>query len=130
MKQLSTKRFSQWTTYFSQWIQRRFDSLKAVVTGVKTDVAAVAGDAAAAKDDAHNLAQFFGVPEALPEEYQPMAEKDVTDTLEDIMGSLDLDLNETVEYPEGSGTYMTRAQAITAQANEIIHPIRKSYEHN
>lgn len=73
-------------------------------------------------DDAHNLAQFFGLPEALPEGYQAMTEQEVTDTLEDIIGNLDIDLNQTVEYPEGSGNYMTRAQAITAQANEIIHP--------
>ena len=65
------------------------------------------------------LLQFFGLPQALTE-YQPMTEQDVTDTIEDIMGSLDTDLCETVEYPEGSGQYITRAQAITAQVNETL----------
>ena len=66
------------------------------------------------------LLQFFGLPQALIE-YQAMSEQDVTDTMEDIMGSLDTDLGETVEYPEGSGQYMTRAQAITAQVKETIN---------
>lgn len=82
-------------------------------------IKAYSDDAAGGYDEM--LAEFFGLPEALPEEYQPMAEQDVTDTMEYIMGTLDIDLNETVEYPEGSGVYMTRAQAITAQTNEIIH---------
>lgn len=76
-------------------------------------------DAAGGYDEM--VAQFFGLPEALPEGYQAMTQQEVTDTLEDIMGNIDIELSETVEYPEGSGQYMTRAQAITAQANEIIH---------
>lgn len=71
--------------------------------------------------DAEDLAEFFGLPQALPEAYQAMSEQEVTDTMEDIMGSLDTRLGETVEYPEGSGQYMTRAQAITAQANLSIN---------
>lgn len=71
--------------------------------------------------DAEDLAEFFGLPQALPEAYQAMSEQEVTDTMEDIMGSLDTDLGETVEYPEGSGQYMTRAQAITAQAKLSIN---------
>lgn len=51
-----------------------------------------------------------------------MQDTEVTDELEDIIGTLDNDLTETVEYPEGSGTYMTKAQAITAQAMQIINP--------
>ena len=70
-------------------------------------------------DDAHNLAEFFGVTEV--QGYEFMTDTEVTDTLEDIMGNLDTDLGETVEYPEGSGTYMTLAQAITAEAMEIIN---------
>lgn len=66
------------------------------------------------------LAEFFGV--TLLQGYSFLTDTEVTDTLEDIMGSLDNDLNQTVEYPEGSGTYMTRAQAITAQAMQIINP--------
>ena len=50
-----------------------------------------------------------------------MTEQEVTDTMEDIMSLMDTDLGETVEYPEGSGQYMTRAQAITAQVNETIN---------
>ena len=53
--------------------------------------------------------------------YEFMTDTEVTDTLEDIMANLDTDLGETVEYPEGSGTYMTLAQAITAEAMEIIN---------
>lgn len=71
--------------------------------------------------DAEDLAEFFGLPQALPEAYQAMSEQEVTDTMEDIMGSLDTDLGDTVEYPEGSGQYMTRAQAITAQAKLSIN---------
>lgn len=70
---------------------------------------------------AEDLAQFFGLPSALPEAYQPMSEQEVTDTMEEIMSLMDTDLGETVEYPEGSGQYMTRAQAITAQVNETIN---------
>ena len=50
-----------------------------------------------------------------------MTEQEVTDTMEEIMSLMDTDLGETVEYPEGSGQYMTRAQAITAQAKESIN---------
>jgi len=66
------------------------------------------------------LAEFFGV--TLLQGYEFMQDTEVTDELEDIMGTLDNDLTETVEYPEGSGTYMTKAQAITAQAMQIINP--------
>lgn len=66
------------------------------------------------------LAEFFGV--TLLQGYEFLTDTEVTDELEDIMGSLDNDLNQTVEYPEGSGTYMTKAQAITAQAMQIINP--------
>lgn len=65
------------------------------------------------------LAQFFGVTEV--QGYEFMTDTEVTDEIEDIMGNLDTDLGETVEYPEGSGTYMTLAQAITAEAMEIIN---------
>lgn len=71
--------------------------------------------------DAEDLAEFFGLPQALPEAYQAMSEQEVTDTMEEIMSLMDTDLGETVEYPEGSGQYMTRAQAITAQANLSIN---------
>ena len=53
--------------------------------------------------------------------YEFMSDKEVTDTLEDIMGNMDNELGETVEYPDGSGNYMTRAQAITAEAMDIIN---------
>lgn len=66
------------------------------------------------------LAEFFGV--TLLQGYSFLTDTEVTDELEDIMQALDTDLTETVEYPEGSGTYMTRAQAITAQAMNIINP--------
>jgi len=68
------------------------------------------------------LAQFFGLPEALPSGYEFMQDTEVTDELEDIMQALDPELLQEVEYPEGSGTYMTKAQAITAQAMQIINP--------
>lgn len=71
--------------------------------------------------DAEDLAEFFGLPQALPEAYQAMSEQEVTDTMEEIMSLMDTDLGETVEYPEGSGQYMTRAQAITAQAKLSIN---------
>lgn len=83
-------------------------------------IKAYTDDAAGGYDEM--LAQFFGLPEALPSGYEFMTDTEVTEELEDIMGSLDNDLTETVEYPEGSGTYMTRAQAITAQAMNIINP--------
>ena len=51
-----------------------------------------------------------------------MQDTDVTDELEDIMQALDPELEQEVEYPEGSGTYMTKAQAITAEAMQIINP--------
>ena len=54
--------------------------------------------------------------------YEFMQDTEVTDELEDIMQALDPELGETVEYPEGSGTYMTKAQAITAEAMNIINP--------
>ena len=66
------------------------------------------------------LAEFFGV--TLLQGYEFMQDTEVTDELEDIMQALDPELGETVEYPEGSGTYMTKAQAITAEAMEIINP--------
>ena len=66
------------------------------------------------------LAEFFGV--TVLQGYSFITDTEVTEELEDIMGSLDNDLTETVEYPEGSGTYMTKAQAITAQAMQIINP--------
>ena len=66
------------------------------------------------------LAEFFGV--TLLQGYEFMQDTEVTDELEDIMQALDPELEQTVEYPEGSGTYMTKAQAITAEAMEIINP--------
>ena len=80
------------------------------------------GDAPGASPSADQVAAFFGLPEALPSGYEFMTDTEVTDELEDIMGTLDNDLTETVEYPAGSGTYMTKAQAITAQAMQIINP--------
>lgn len=52
--------------------------------------------------------------------YEFMQDTEVTDELEDIMQALDPELEQEVEYPEGSGTYMTKAQAITAEAMQII----------
>jgi len=66
------------------------------------------------------LAEFFGV--TLLQGYEFMTDTEVTDELEDIMQALDPELLQEVEYPEGSGTYMTKAQAITAQAMQIINP--------
>ena len=64
-----------------------------------------------------------------PEQIVPaefMTDTEVTDELEDIMQALDTGLLQEVEYPEGSGTYMTKAQFITIQAmeevNNIINP--------
>ena len=51
-----------------------------------------------------------------------LTDTEVTDELEDIMQALDPELEQEVEYPEGSGTYMTKAQAITAEAMQIINP--------
>lgn len=95
------------------------DNVKAIANGDKLFVK-LYSDYSDSSQAAEDLAQFFGLPSALPE-YQQMSEQEVTDTLEDIMGSLDTDLGDTVEYPEGSGQYMTRAQAITAQANLSIN---------
>ena len=66
------------------------------------------------------LAEFFGV--TLLQGYEFMQDSEVTDELEDIMQALDPELEQEVEYPEGSGTYMTKAQAITAEAMQIINP--------
>lgn len=66
------------------------------------------------------LAEFFGV--TLLQGYEFMTDSEVTDELEDIMQALDPELEQEVEYPEGSGTYMTKAQAITAEAMQIINP--------
>lgn len=66
------------------------------------------------------LAEFFGV--TLLQGYEFMTDTEVTDELEDIMQALDPELLQEVEYPEGSGTYMTKAQAITAEAMQIINP--------
>ena len=66
------------------------------------------------------LAEFFGV--TLLQGYEFMTDTEVTDELEDIMQALDPELEQEVEYPEGSGTYMTKAQAITAEAMNIINP--------
>lgn len=66
------------------------------------------------------LAEFFGV--TLLQGYEFMQDTEVTDELEDIMQALDPELEQEVEYPEGSGTYMTKAQAITAEAMQIINP--------
>lgn len=65
------------------------------------------------------LAEFFGVTEL--QGYEFMQDTEVTGEIEDIMANLDSDLSQTVEYPEGSGTYMTKAQAITAEAMDIIN---------
>jgi hypothetical protein len=66
------------------------------------------------------VAEFFGV--TLLQGYEFMTDTEVTDELEDIMQALDPELLQEVEYPEGSGIYMTKAQAITAQAMNIINP--------
>ena len=66
------------------------------------------------------LAEFFGV--TLLQGYEFMTDTEVTDELEDIMQALDPELEQEVEYPEGSGTYITKAQAITAEAMQIINP--------
>ena len=82
------------------------------------------------------IMQFFGiyteddkvlvrVPDGQDYQIVPaefMTDTDVTDELEDIMQALDPELEQEVEYPEGSGTYMTKAQAITAEAMQIINP--------
>lgn len=78
------------------------------------------GDVSESGSYSEQLAEFFGV--TLLQGYEFMTETEVTDELEDIMGTLDTDLTETVEYPAGSGQYMTKAQAITAQAMQIINP--------
>ena len=70
------------------------------------------------------LAEFFGV--TLLQGYEFMTDTEVTDELEDIMQSLDPELLQEVEYPEGSGQMITKAQFITIQAmeevNNIINP--------
>lgn len=55
------------------------------------------------------LAQFFGLPEALPSGYEFMQDTEVTDELEDIMQALDPEL--TAE----------QAASITAEAMQIIN---------
>jgi hypothetical protein len=94
------------------------ESVAAIVAGDKLFIKLYTDDAAGGYDEM--VAEFFGV--TLLQGYEFMTESEVTDELEDIMGSLDTDLTETVEYPAGSGTYMTKAQAITAQAMQIINP--------
>ena len=47
-----------------------------------------------------------------------MQDTEVTDELEDIMQALDPELEQEVEYPEGSGQMITKAQFITIQAME------------
>ena len=58
--------------------------------------------------------------------YEFMTDTEVTDELEDIMQALDPELLQEVEYPEGSGQMITKAQFITIQAmeevNNIINP--------
>lgn len=54
-------------------------------------------------EDARMVAQFFGLPSALPEGYEFMTAEEVCSTLEDIMTSMDISLT-----PE-------QAQAITQQ---------------
>jgi len=70
------------------------------------------------------LAEFFGV--TLLQGYEFMQDTEVTDELEDIMQALDPELLQEVEYPEGSGQMITKAQFITIQAmeevNNIINP--------
>lgn len=70
------------------------------------------------------LAEFFGV--TLLQGYEFMTDTEVTDELEDIMQALDPELLQEVEYPEGSGQMITKAQFITIQAmeevNNIINP--------
>ena len=82
------------------------------------------------------ILQFFGiyteddkvlvrVPDGQDYQIVPaefMTDTEVTDELEDIMQALDPELEQEVEYPEGSGTYMTKAASITAEAMEIINP--------
>lgn len=55
-----------------------------------------------------------------------LTDTEVTDELEDIMQALDPELLQEVEYPEGSGQMITKAQFITIQAmeevNNIINP--------
>ena len=82
------------------------------------------------------IMQFFGiyteddkvlvrVPDGQDYQIVPaefMQDTEVTDELEDIMQALDPELEQEVEYPEGSGTYMTKAQAITTEAMQIINP--------
>lgn len=72
-------------------------------------------------DDAKALAEFFGV--TLLQGYEFLTDTEVTGELEDIMGSLDNDLNQTVEYPEGSGQMITKAQLITILAMEEVNNI-------
>ena len=69
------------------------------------------------------LAEFFGV--TLLQGYEFMQDTEVTDELEDIMGHIDPDFgfDETVEYPEGSGQTITKAQFITIQAMEEVNNI-------
>ena len=88
------------------------------------------------------ILQFFGiyteddkvlvrVPDGQDYQIVPaefMTDTEVTDELEDIMSNIDpdFDFNEQVEYPTGSGNYITKAQLITIQAmeevNNIINP--------
>lgn len=94
------------------------ESVAAIVAGDKLFIKLYSDDAAGGYDEM--VAEFFGV--TVLQGYEFMQDTEVTDELEDIMQALDPELLQEVEYPEGSGTYMTKAQAITAEAMQIINP--------
>jgi hypothetical protein len=65
------------------------------------------------------ILEYFGIKAISG--YEFMTDTEVCGELEEIMQLVDPDLEQEVEYPEGSGTYMTKAQAITAEAMQIIN---------
>ena len=128
MKVFCKEFITVWTRGLVRWLSRKFDSIS-----IDTSDLAKQGDNPAATNSAilealshispedpnsKALAEFFGV--TLLQGYEFMQDSEVTDELEDIMQALDPELEQEVEYPEGSGTYITKAQAITAEAMQII----------
>jgi hypothetical protein len=120
MKVFCKEFITVWTRGLVRWLSRKFDSISIDLTPVEdkldaidgkigtpaegqptTLFGAIAAGGSGGGEDAHNLAQFFGV--TLLEGYEFMTDTEVCGELEDIMQLVDPDL--TAE----------QAAAITAQ---------------
>lgn len=85
-------------------------AINAMTTGDMYTIEMDWGDVSESGSYSEMIAEFFGLPAALPSGYEFMTDTEVTDELEDIMQAIDPEL--TAE----------QAANITAQANEIINP--------